>query len=39
MNERMQQLGGKLEVFSSRNGTTVMARIPCQVSEVTTSTA
>ena len=38
MNERMQQLGGKLEVSSSENGTTVVARIPCQVSEVTTST-
>ena len=33
MNERMQQLGGKLEVSSNVNGTTVMASIPCHAPE------
>jgi signal transduction histidine kinase len=33
MNERMQQLGGKLEVSSNVNGTTVVASIPCHAPE------
>jgi PAS domain S-box-containing protein len=28
MSERMQQLGGKLEIFSNENGTTVSAKVP-----------
>jgi signal transduction histidine kinase len=34
MNERMRQLGGTLELSSNQSGTTVTARIPCQVSNV-----
>jgi len=32
MNERVRQLGGKLEVFSSARGTTVRATVPLQTS-------
>jgi two-component system, NarL family, sensor kinase len=29
MSERMRQLGGKLELSSTREGTTVLATVPC----------
>ena len=37
MNERMRQLGGKLELSSSAEGTTVRATVPIRESEETSS--
>jgi signal transduction histidine kinase len=39
MSERMQQLGGTLELSSNQTGTTVTARIPFQVPEIVASNA
>jgi len=39
MGERIQQLGGTLELSSNQSGTTLTACIPCQVCEFVASTA
>jgi len=38
MNERMRQLGGRLELTSSPKGTTVAASVPIEVSSMTAAT-